>query len=614
MGVALLAFDLASIAPPGFTHLAGTIYKQLPWPGAKGSSYADAYLPPASIVELRADGRTEEGGPLRYHALVRLPFFPTAPTSCPFELVGATVCPGLDIVHVTAIFTWAVDESALQERASATDASYKYRSGVVVHGAPTVLRTDTLPLSQHWIVQNERPLLAGRGFGYLEVFRVAKADAYQSGMAGRLDGSVRIFGASTWRGNLSEWTSVAAAAYKDGVLYIVRELHSASSQHTFVFATSDNPRPRLVKERRLHRSNERATSSQLVLVRGVDGPTFDAASVKASIAISDWVANVVGAYTIEDYSAFNSSNLEVDAAILRSTSRVPELPVVVFVVSEPATLISLHTNCPPGTVWNAAAATFKRSVSVKDLCTPLPPGLFTARSGTILESEAERCPEGTYSTGGATECSRCPVGTWSEAGSSACYGCPLNEFSLEEGMRCTPCETGAFTLREGWTAQCPKCFAGSFLKDENGRKSCRSCPGGQFATYGTVDSCSLCPGTYRPPTSTICLPVGERSVALVGSSSFSVCVDGSVPNIERSECLKCPKGTYRAENMSRCEPVPHKAVSVADRSWFRPCERGWVANNIATMCVPCPKGSYEDDGACRACAPNTVAPFESMTV
>eukprot|EP00741_Cyanophora_paradoxa_P022275 tig00000246_g21504.t1 len=870
-GVVLLAFDLAAIAPAGFSHNAETVYKRLPWPGEKGSSFADAYLPPASIVELRADGRTEEGGPLRYHALVRLPFFPTSPATCPFELVGASVCPGLDVAHVTAIFSWAVHESSLAERASSADASYSYRSGVAMHGPPKVLRTDTLPLSQHWIVQNERPLMAGRGFGYLEcppqIFRVAKADGYQSGMAGQLNGSVRIYGASTWGGSLAEWTSVAAAAYKDGVLYVVREIHSSATQRSFSFATSDKdkPRPRLIKEKRLQRTNERALSSQLLQVKGVDGPSFDAASVSVAIVLDSWVANIAGAYTVEDYSALDAAAFGLD--------------------------------CPPGTVWNADAAVFKRSVSVKDLCTPLSPGLFSARAGLLIESEAEQCSSGTYSTGGATACLPCPAGTWSAAGSSGCYSCPQNEFALAEGMPCTPCETGAFTVSDRWTRQCFKCLGGLFLKNENDRLFCLNCPANQYSFYGTIDRCSNCsrgsfpnrdgsdctnctagwyqprenepcepcpigswsragqfgscftcpanqlsndngggckpcppglevkispkgaracdlcfqdyasptglgcsrcpggyislpdrlqclpcppgtyedanipgvctpcrvntiaplqastnctacplgsysspdrtmcfdctPGSYRPANSTICLPVGARSVALVGSSAFSVCGNGSVPNVERSECLKCPKGTSRFddncltcdqnavaslegtpicslcapgyvsasdfqscipcpaarpengvamegspsfvlcqdgyvanqardtclpcskgyykfnntcqkcaqrarytlnisdddaanivhfaqlpreyEDMSRCEPVPHKTVSIPDRSWYQPCEPGWVANNIATMCLPCPKGSYEDDGACRACATNTITPAENMT-
>eukprot|EP00741_Cyanophora_paradoxa_P022278 tig00000246_g21507.t1 len=924
-GVVLLAFDLAAIAPAGFSHNAETVARR------EGLLVRGRVPAPASIVELRADGRTEEGGPLRYHALVRLPFFPTSPATCPFELVGASVCPGLDVAHVTAIFSWAVHESSLAERASSADASYSYRSGVAMHGPPKVLRTDTLPLSQHWIVQNERPLMAGRGFGYLEgrwveapgsrysfyvtgdqACRIPESSGRERFAPARPDGTQRER-AHLWRvdlgGSLAEWTSVAAAAYKDGVLYVVREIHSSATQRSFSFATSDKdkPRPRLIKEKRLQRTNERALSSQLLQVKGVDGPSFDAASVSVAIVLDSWVANIAGAYTVEDYSALDAAAFGLD--VRNASGPVPELPIVLFAVSEPATLISLHTQCPPGTVWNADAAVFKRSVSVKDLCTPLSPGLFSARAGLLIESEAEQCSSGTYSTGGATACLPCPAGTWSAAGSSGCYSCPQNEFALAEGMPCTPCETGAFTVSDRWTRQCFKCLGGLFLKNENDRLFCLNCPANQYSFYGTIDRCSNCsrgsfpnrdgsdctnctagwyqprenepcepcpigswsragqfgscftcpanqlsndngggckpcppglevkispkgaracdlcfqdyasptglgcsrcpggyislpdrlqclpcppgtyedanipgvctpcrvntiaplqastnctacplgsysspdrtmcfdctPGSYRPANSTICLPVGARSVALVGSSAFSVCGNGSVPNVERSECLKCPKGTsrfddncltcdqnavaslegtpicslcapgyvsasdfqscipcpagmYRGadmascqpvpengvamegspsfvlcqdgyvanqardtclpcskgyykfnntcqkcaqrarytlnisdddaanivhfaqlpreyEDMSRCEPVPHKTVSIPDRSWYQPCEPGWVANNIATMCLPCPKGSYEDDGACRACATNTITPAENMT-
>eukprot|EP00741_Cyanophora_paradoxa_P016137 tig00000042_g15578.t1 len=56
-----------------------------------------------------------------------------------------------------------------------------------------------------------------------------------------------------------------------------------------------------------------------------------------------------------------------------------------------------------------------------DTCLPLPPGLYSNKTGLIGTEEATVCPPGTFSTGGATAPSVCAAGTYSTAGASSCY-------------------------------------------------------------------------------------------------------------------------------------------------------------------------------------------------
>eukprot|EP00741_Cyanophora_paradoxa_P025515 tig00000383_g24621.t1 len=203
-------------------------------------------------------------------------------------------------------------------------------------------------------------------------------------------------------------------------------------------------------------------------------------------------------------------------------------------------------------------------------------------------------------------CELCPAGTWSRVGQfGSCSACPASELANDNGDGCKPC-----------TPVCEVCGPG-------------------YVSASDFQSCIPCPaGTFRAAGMSACESVPENGVAGLGSASFALCEDGYVSNQARDTCLPCSKGfykfnstcqrcpensvapfdgTYRSENMSRCEPVPHRTVSIPDRSWFQPCEPGWVANNIATLCLPCPKGSFEEDGACRTCATNAIAPAESMT-
>eukprot|EP00741_Cyanophora_paradoxa_P015444 tig00020892_g14907.t1 len=431
LGVALLKFDLAAIAPAGFTTSAESVYKSVPWPEENSAFFADSF-PVGPLCRLC----TPTGA------------LPTEDRFCTTPSFGFRSSPthrARAVAHVIAMFTWEVDPSrfvnapvGVRSFNPSFPAPSTYRTAVFTHTAPRVLRSEQLALADHWIVQNERPLHAGYGHGYLEgrwvdppnskysfwvtgdrVTRVRKANAFQSGMAGpaaNIDGSIRIYKTADWRGTRQEWTSVATAVYKDGNLYVVQEVHTQANTRVFTFASDRETRPQYVHSRRMKRATERAPGSRLIRLENVDasGP-FSNATVKVNTIVSNFPANVLYATVVDDYSS--GRMFENDPSIPFS-----ELPWVVFVVSEPAYVIKLHSRCKPGTRWNWEAALFNRSVAIADLCVDLPAGRYSPREGLLLDEDAELCPSGTFSGAGATECTTCSAGTSSDLGASACYG------------------------------------------------------------------------------------------------------------------------------------------------------------------------------------------------
>eukprot|EP00741_Cyanophora_paradoxa_P001278 tig00000475_g1235.t1 len=334
LGVALLKFELASIAPAGFTASAEVVYKSVPWPQENGAFFADSFPVGASVQAMHTDGRVADGGPILYHAIVRIPFFPNASVAgaCPVPLVSS-ICGTRTVAHVIAMFTWQVDPSRFVNSPVGVrsfdpyfPAPSTYRTAVFTHTAPRVLRSEQLALADHWIVQNERPLHAGYGHGYLEgrwvdppnskysfwvtgdrVTRVRKANAFQSGMAGSaadIDGSVQIYKTTDWRGTRREWTSVAAAVYKDGNLYVVQEVHTQANTRVFTLASDGETRPRYVHSRRMKRAAERAPGSRLIRLENVDASApFTSATVTVTVIVPNFPANILYATAIDDYSS-----------------------------------------------------------------------------------------------------------------------------------------------------------------------------------------------------------------------------------------------------------------------------------------------------------------------
>eukprot|EP00741_Cyanophora_paradoxa_P021795 tig00000241_g21038.t1 len=470
VGVALLRFDLSSIAPEGFTASAESVYKSVPWPYENGAFFADSFPVGASVQAMHTDGRVADGGPILYHAIVRIPFFPNATVAgaCPAPLVSG-ICGARAVTHVIAMFTWEVDPSRF------VDAPVGVRSFDPLFPAPptyrTAIFTHTAPR-----VQNERPLHAGFGHGYLEgrwvdppnskysfwvtgdrVIRVLKANAFQSGMASpaaSIEGSVQIYKTADWRGTRQEWTSQRETFRRS----VVQEVHTQANTRVFTFASDRETRPRYVHSRRMKRAAERAPGSRLIRLENVDdSAAFSDVSVRVTVLVPNFPANVLYATVVDDYSS--GRMFESDPSIPFS-----ELPWAIFVVSDPAYVIKLHSHCPPGTRWNWEAAVFNRSVAIADLCVDLPAGRYSSREGLLLDEDAQFCPSGTYSGAGATECAICEAGTYSDIGASACYDCPQHTFSMNAGDPCLPCEDNLFTPSAKWTFQCVPCFPGTYLE------------------------------------------------------------------------------------------------------------------------------------------------------
>eukprot|EP00741_Cyanophora_paradoxa_P001249 tig00000473_g1206.t1 len=647
-GVGLLAFDLAALAPPDHTHVADSVYRKLVWPTKDTAAYADLYPPPASVLAAHADGRVERDGPLLYHAVVRLPFFPASPSSaaCASPLVGGVVCRGLNVAYVTAILSWSVNASSFETRPVASrtfkpsvPAPESYRTGVVLHGPPRVLRTDSIPLADSWIAANERPLTGGPGNGYLEgkwvdppggrfafyvtgdkIVRIRKRNSHQSGMAGDVDGTF-VYGAP---GNLSSWTSVAAAAYKDGTLFVVRERHAPGSTRAFAFASSESPRPRLVKEKRLSRGGERAPSSELLRFAGVDAANFTPSSVAWSVVIAAFPANVMGAHVLDDFSSGRVFGYGGEAD---PTMPFAESPVLLFVVSEPPTFIKMHTRCGAATRWNWEAALFNRSIATVDLCTPLAPGRYSELEGALVDADAPQCPAGTYSARGSTSCTPCPQGTWSTNGSASCYECPIHTAAAAPGQPCAACAAGRFTFGTRSAGDCLACPTGSYLWTHpltDRIRSCWSCAATEWSLPG-ASSCTPCPpgtvrnadltgcdackaGMHQPVGAAVCLDCPPGTWSPEGrSGNCSSCPAGLIPTAKRDGCLGCPLGHYALNGTDNCVLCPIDTFCTG-RSSPIACGPGFVSDADRLQCSPCPAGSYEErPGVCQKCPLNAVA-------
>lgn len=99
-----------------------------------------------------------------------------------------------------------------------------------------------------------------------------------------------------------------------------------------------------------------------------------------------------------------------------------------------------------------------------------------------------RCPPGSsQGSPGFVACPRCPQGTFSEGGASACTACPSGSFSdLPGSESCTLCPKGQYQNNTGRTA-CNDCERRTY-QDEVGSRSCKSCPGANMETSRKASS------------------------------------------------------------------------------------------------------------------------------
>eukprot|EP00741_Cyanophora_paradoxa_P016927 tig00020944_g16348.t1 len=556
--------SLAALAPAGYTADATGVY-----PGGDPVAFIDrpefsgyVVLPERipvgpAVHAMTADGRVEPSGPLAYHAISRTPFFQQ---ECSAARVRG-VCPST-VKHVIALWSWSLAGSVAAPRR-----------------APVPIAERSVPLAESCIVQNGHASEAGYGIGALEgkfveghgrpfsyyvlgdeIIRLRRPGTFESGIGGEVSGRLRLQ-PEGWAPSLSEWYSVRAAVYSRGSLFVVRQRHTAedtdcqqylSDQEVFTFP-----------ENRLRNIVVSSTGpAELLKIENVEGDAMG----PVRVAIKDFYQNIGGGYVTDDLGTLESFDYRLP---------FPESPFIVLYNKQPARVIKIYTNCPAGQTFNAPSVFWD---TADPDCMPLPPGLYSNRTGVISADEADVCPEGTFSEEGATSCTVCPAGTYSERGAGSCYDCPQNTYSLTDGAPCTPCPATAFTRTTKWTSECLFCEPGTYLP-YTGATVCLACPAQTWASRGTVGSCSYC---------------GQ----------------GEVPSADASHCEKCPAGTYQRENRTACILCPDLTYASTPGTFGQcaPCKNGTVSVISRVECQPCLPGYFAYGAECLRCFGNSIAP------
>eukprot|EP00741_Cyanophora_paradoxa_P016931 tig00020944_g16352.t1 len=539
-----------------------------------------------------ADGRLEPGGPLVYHAILRIPFFP--PTckfeSCrrqlcqPFCVVTKQpdldypcakvsvygsfddtvrgVCPDAVVKHVIALWSWNV---------VGTSASLRR--------APVRIAERSVPHKDSCIVQNGHVGEAGAGIGALEgkfveghgrpfsyyvlgdeIVRLRRPGTFESGIGGEVSGRLRLQ-PEGWAPSLGEWYSVRAAVYSRGSLFVVRQRHTAEDTDCQQYLQRD-----IVTTGFSNRMRSILRPSfgpvELLKIENVEGEVMG----PVRVAIRNFYKEITGGYVTDNLGAMDSFDYR---------SPFPETPYIVLYNKQPARVIKIYTDCPAGQAFNAPSVF---GDSVGDNCVPLPPGLYSNRTGVISEDEADVCPTGTFSEEGATSCTACPAGTYSERGAGSCYECPQNTFSQTPGTPCAPCPANAFTQTKKWTSECAVCEPGTYLP-YTGATVCLACPAQTWAPRGTLGSCLSCE-------------------------------QGAVPSADASHCEKCPAGTYQKENRTACILCPELTFTSSAGTFGQctPCSPGTVSVDARTECRACLPGYFSYGAECLRCFGNSIAP------
>eukprot|EP00741_Cyanophora_paradoxa_P021792 tig00000241_g21035.t1 len=222
-----------------------------------------------------------------------------------------------------------------------------------------------------------------------------------------------------------------------------------------------------------------------------------------------------------------------------------------------------------------------------------------------------------------------------------CTGVPARAVALSGSSNYTICEPGF--VPDGTKASCLACPAGlrqvgdgcmpcpiNHIASEPGSFACSPCSPGSFAS-ADAQSCEPCPvGTWRNASMTFCTPVPKRAAAMQGSSEYTMCSAGHVPDgikatcvplgaaqctpcdpgyaasADQQSCDPCPYGTYRSANLSQCTPVPARAAAKQGSAVYEVCSNGTVPSAIRSDCVECRAGSYQLEDQCLSCPPNTI--------
>eukprot|EP00741_Cyanophora_paradoxa_P024606 tig00000269_g23757.t1 len=350
----------------GFTSAGGGILyraEQIPWPPVIEGSYsyddpmmeetADneplfyenglGSLPPhASALAVAVDPPSRPGGPIAYHVLLRAPLFPSRgqhndsdtaklQERCYEWVLGKGFsdgplepadCPSLTIQHVFAVYSFEVRFGLDPSVDPATG------EGARLVRPPLILRRWELPWVDNWIIQNERPTIAGPGIGLMECKFVEGEKEFSFVVCP--DEIISQF-RPDYSPSLLHWHSVPTAVYANGALYFALEEHVNFNTDRFSMDPYEDflgPEP----ARRLSGDAARAPESVLYHVANADAPVLQSGRLAFTLP-----GGIRGGYALTDYTeaddTFELLKIQQMPADLEPSMLKPEGYIVLWAAS-----------------------------------------------------------------------------------------------------------------------------------------------------------------------------------------------------------------------------------------------------------------------------------------
>lgn len=208
------------------------------------------------------------------------------------------------------------------------------------------------------------------------------------------------------------------------------------------------------------------------------------------------------------------------------------------------------------------------------------------------------CKQGYYRNSKAKSCKKCPRGftTYGQNDRQKCVKCK-ESYRDNQGRLTCGCKPGHRFIRPGVCRACPVGLA--LDKRYN---TCEPCGERFYGDVAGLSKCKLCPVGRRYSQrhrQTSCPPACPPNASL----DFSQCVCDTKfirkPSPSKTSpftCVRCPAGEQRYYNLRRCDCAPGTGRRQSDNK-----------------CVACPRGSFGEEGRCRKCEVNTIAPKRGMT-
>jgi len=269
-------------------------------------------------------------------------------------------------------------------------------------------------------------------------------------------------------------------------------------------------------------------------------------------------------------------------------------------------------------------------------------------NGSIIESECEQCPAGTFASEFSRKseeetCKNCAAGRHSKPTLpfDICLECEINTFNKDERRAsCEHCPPGKWTKNEKGQESCEscvkegdppplKCGAGKKLKNGcclpcekgfykiglNAEVSRTICPKDTVVPFWPEDEqCPYCmhgrysyPTGERPKGKKITDPpkpckkcIAGKYADDAGSTSCASCEMGFFSGADAWNCTQCPVGTYSAHSQGiELNPLQKAGVKCVD------CPAGkmntWVNEYEYRGCFPCAMGLFKNSSGRHAC-------------